>query len=159
MTLTDIYREEAVLYDGIAELINALIQQQGVCVGIITCNITHEPKQTLKQLLKRNGVNTKELDFLTHVPLKHEKSHAFRQTRDDFHINPALAYACGDEKKDFYAAVTTCMHPFMVSYGFEDYERLTDKIGVPPEIIARTPQQLEERLMHTMGSGKKKGKD
>lgn len=150
-TLTEVYREEARLYDGVASLINRLIEQRGVCVGIVTCNITHEPKQTLKQLLKRNGVNAKELDFLTHVPLKQEKSHAFRQTREDFHINPALAYACGDEKKDFHAAVTTCMHPFMVSYGFEDFERLTGKIGVPPEIIARSPSELGDRVLHAMG--------
>jgi hypothetical protein len=42
------------------------------------------------------------------------------------------------------------MHPFIVSYGFEDYERLTEKIGVPPELISRAPDELAARVTHAL---------
>ena len=34
------------------------------------------------------------------------------------------------------------MHPFMVSYGFEDYDRLTEKFEIPHELISRTSGDL-----------------
>jgi phosphoglycolate phosphatase-like HAD superfamily hydrolase len=67
-------------------------------------------------------------------------------------INPARAFVCGDEKKDFEAAIASGCHPFMVYYGFEDFERLTMKIGVPPEIISRSPSELRDRISHTLDS-------
>ncbi|MES9960161.1 MAG: HAD hydrolase-like protein [Sedimenticola sp.] len=149
-TLTEIYREEARLYDHIAPLINSLLGKPGLRVGLITRNITNEPVLTLKRLFQRHGIDTGELDFLVHVPLKQDKVDQFRLTRDQFSINPARAYACGDEKKDFLAAVATGMHPFMVSYGFEDFDRLTTKIGVPSEVISREPEELRERICNAL---------
>jgi phosphoglycolate phosphatase len=67
-----------------------------------------------------------------------------------FRVNPARAYACGDEKRDFVAAISTGMHPFIVSYGFEDFDRLTTKIGVPPELISRAPDELRDRIAHAL---------
>jgi phosphoglycolate phosphatase len=43
------------------------------------------------------------------------------------------------------------MHAFIVSYGFEDYDRLTRKHGVPVEVISRTPSELVERVLHGLG--------
>ena len=149
-TLTQVYREEAQLYEHIGPWINQLIAQQGLRVGMITRNITNEPIATLERLLQRHGVDVKHLDFLVHVPLKRDKTGAFQQTRSDFNINPARAYACGDEKKDFIAALSSGMHPFMVSYGFEDFERLTKKIGVPPELISSTPGEFCARVCHAL---------
>jgi len=149
-TLTEVYREEALLYDGIPDLIGKLIARDGLRVGLITRNITREPKKTLEILLKRHGIATGDLDFFIHIPLNQDKVEQFRLIRDDYRINPARACACGDEKKDFAAAVATGMHPFMVSYGFEDFERLTQKIGVPAEIISRDPAELCQRVLHAL---------
>ncbi len=153
-TLTMIYREEACLYPGIPELMQRLIAEPSICVGVVTRNITNNAEETLRQLFKRHQVNAKGLDFLLHVPLKEQKLEHFRQLREQFKINPARAYACGDEKTDFIAAVGSFMSPFMVSYGFEDYERLTQKLNVPGEIISRTPQELCGRLLHALGKDK-----
>jgi len=90
-TLTQVYREEAQLYEHIGPWINQLIAQQGLRVGMITRNITNEPIATLERLLQRHGVDVKHLDFLVHVPLKRDKTGAFQQTRADFNINPARA--------------------------------------------------------------------
>ncbi|MET0067453.1 MAG: HAD hydrolase-like protein [Candidatus Thiodiazotropha sp.] len=147
-TLTEVYRESAQLYEGMAGLLNELIAQPHIRVGVVTRNITLEPEQTLQQLYQRNGVQVAGLDFIVHLPQKAHKTDAFRAVRDGFKVNPARACACGDEKRDYVAAVATGMHPFMVSYGFESHRRLVEKIGVPEELIARQPLELRRRMLH-----------
>jgi phosphoglycolate phosphatase len=151
-TLTEIYREEARLYEDIVPLVKSLLGRNGLRVGLITRNITNTPTDTLRCLFQRHGIEIKELDFLIHIPLKQAKLQHFREVRNRYRINPARAYACGDEKKDFEAAIGSGCHPFMVSYGFEDFERLTKKVGVPPEIISRSPLELHDRISHTLDS-------
>ena len=149
-TLTEVYRDEARMYEHIGSWINHLIAQQGLRVGMVTRNITNDPVATLQRLLQRHGVDAKQFDFLVHVPLKQDKTAAFQRVRAEFNINPGRAYACGDEKKDFFAAVSAGIHPFMVSYGFEDFERLTKKIGVPPELISPTPGEFCAKVCHAL---------
>jgi phosphoglycolate phosphatase len=87
-------------------------------------------------------------DFFMHLPLKEHKDPAFKAIRETFEVNPARAYASGDEKRDYMAAHSAGMHPFMVSYGFESFERLTNKIGIPQELISRHPHELKQRILH-----------
>ncbi|MGD8909775.1 MAG: HAD hydrolase-like protein [Chromatiales bacterium] len=148
-TLTEIYREQAVLYEGARELINRLLEASDIRVGVVSRNITEQPEETLQQLYLRNGVDASAFDFFIHLPLKKSKESAFRAVRESFGVNPSRAFASGDEKKDFLAAVGCGMHPFMVSYGFESYERLTEKIGIPEELISRHPRELKQRILHT----------
>jgi phosphoglycolate phosphatase len=150
-TLTEVYRHEAKLYEGMADWINQLTSLEGLRVGMITRNVTRDATETIKLLLERHGADVSQFDFLLHLPLKKSKTAAFRLVREKYSINPALSYACGDEKKDFLACIETGIHPFMVSYGFEDYERLTQKIGVPSEIISESPSALRQRVNHTLG--------
>jgi phosphoglycolate phosphatase len=149
-TLTEVYRDEAGLYAGIGEWLNRLIAEPGLRVGVVTRNITHRPVETLGVLLARHGVAVSKLDFMRHVPLKHEKTAIFRELRERYEINPARCYVCGDEKHDFHAALSTGMHPFMVAYGFEDLTRLIGKIGVPAELISKTPTELVTRVSHAL---------
>ena len=146
-TLTQVYREEAILYPGIADFIRTLIAAPNVIVGLVTRNITNEPLETLRQLFNRHHINIEELDFLIHVPLEEKKTQHFRAVREHFGVNPARAGVCGDENKDYIAAINTGMHPYMVSYGFENYLRLTNKFEIPEDIISRTPQDLCERVL------------
>lgn len=147
-TLTDVYRTEAQLYPGIATLIKTLLGAPDLVVGLVTRNITNEPIETLRHLFARHGIDINEFGFLAHIPLKDEKTDTFRALRESHSINPARSFVCGDEHKDYFAAVRTGMHPFMVSYGFEDHERLTDKFDVPEELISRTPHALCKRVLH-----------
>ncbi|MES9844029.1 MAG: HAD hydrolase-like protein [Candidatus Sedimenticola sp. PURPLELP] len=147
-TLTEVYREEASLYPATETWMEQLFATDRLRVGFVTRNITHKPLDTLKVLLMRHGVDTGRFDFLVHVELNQDKTSAFRKLREAHSVNPARSYACGDEKKDYYAAQLTGMHPFMVSYGFEDFERLTYKIGVPGELISKTPEELHQRIIH-----------
>lgn len=152
-TLTAVYQDEAQLYPGIAELINQLIIAPDVIAGIVTRNITNNPLDTLSKLFLRHGVDVNQLDFLHHIPVKQNKIQTFKDLRDHYGVNPALSYICGDEHKDYDAALASGMHPFMVSYGFEDHVRLTDKFSIPEALIARTPAELCARVVHTLQLG------
>ena len=150
-TLTEVYREEAVMFAGMAQLMRCLAAESNVTVGVVTRNITVEPVATLTRLFERHGIESGQLDFLLHLPLSEDKLGYFRQVREQFDINPACAYACGDEAKDFRAAVNSGMHPFMVCYGFEGFDRLHVKHAIPAEVISRTPDELSMRVLHALG--------
>jgi phosphoglycolate phosphatase len=150
-TLTEVYREEAEMFSGMERLIARLASVPEIKVGIVTRNITNEPIETLTRLFDRHGLEPDLLDFLVHLPLAENKLGYFRRMREQFEINPARAYACGDEAKDFQAAIGAGMHPFMVSYGFEGFERLQVKHAIPTEIIARSPDELAWRVLHALG--------
>jgi phosphoglycolate phosphatase len=149
-TLTEVYRDDAKLYPGMAHLIHTLVATPGIRVGLVTRNITNEPLLTIRKVLSRHEIDLDAFDFAVHLPLGEEKTHALRSARKSFDINPARSYACGDEHKDFTSAMAAGMHPFIGSYGFEDYTRLTKKFQVPEDVISRTPGDLSTRLLHAL---------
>ncbi len=155
-TLTDVYREDAKLYPGMAELIRTLVATPGIRVGLVTRNITNEPMLTIRKVLSRHDIDLDGFDFAVHVPLGEEKITALRSARKSFEINPARSYTCGDEHKDFTSAIASGMHPFIGSYGFEDYARLTKKFKVPEDVISRTPEDLSRRVLHALDIGQMK---
>ncbi|MFT5591614.1 MAG: phosphoglycolate phosphatase [Bradyrhizobium sp.] len=150
-TLTDVYRDEAVMYPGLADLLRDVLATPGLRVALVTRNVTIEPAVTLGKLFARHQIDIDAFDSVACVPLGEPKSTAFRAIRNQFLINPARAYACGDEHTDYLAAIDTGMHPFMVSYGFEDHQRLTEKFGVPDEVISRSPDAVCARIRHGLG--------
>jgi phosphoglycolate phosphatase len=149
-TLTDIYRAEAPLFPGAAALLKRLLDQPDIRVGIVSRNVTVEPDETLRIVLERHDIDAGQLDFIHCIPLGDEKTPQFRAVRDRLGINPARAYACGDEYRDYAAAIETGMHPLVVSYGFEDHARLTDDYDIPDEVISRTPKEFIARLSHAL---------
>ncbi len=152
-TLTEVYREEATLYPGIVPLLDRLAGQPDLRFGIVTRNITRDPVATLQCLFLRQGFDPERFDFLIHLPLSEDKLLTYRALRERFAINPARAFACGDEGKDYLAAIHSGMHPCMVCYGFEDWDRLVQRHDVPAEVISRTPDELSGRLLHALGLG------
>ncbi len=149
-TLTEIYRYEACLYPGMDTLLLTLLKDPDIRVGLVTRNVTTEPEETLKHLFRRHGIDIHAFDFVACIPLREDKVEYLKQARQKFGINPARAYACGDEYSDYLATIGAGMHPFVASYGFEDIERLTNKFGVPREVISTTPAELIERLLHAL---------
>lgn len=152
-TLTDVYRHEAVLYPGMAQVLKQLIAEPGIRVGIVTRNISNDPAQTLQQLLQRHEVDTAQLDFVSCLALTDDKLPEFRKLRARFDINPARSYVCGDEYRDYMSAIGAGMTPFIASYGFEDHRRLREEFNVPEEVLARSPHELCARLCHALGVG------
>ena len=149
-TLTGVYRHEACLYPGIAALLRTLMAARDIRVGLITRNVTIDPEETLKCLFQRHGIDIGEFDFFACIPLREDKTGYLKHARQSFVINPARAYACGDEYSDYLAAIGAGMHPFVVDYGFEDSERLTKKFGVPCEVISASPAEFADRLLHAL---------
>ena len=153
-TLTDIYRQRAELYPGMAELIRDLIAEKGIKVGIVTRNVTTEPAVTLAHLFARHDIDIRQLDFVEYLPLNQEKGPHFKAIRARLDVNPARAFACGDEHRDYEAAIGAGMHPFIVSYGFESFERLANKFGIPEEVISTSPHGLSARVRHALDLSK-----
>jgi len=149
-TLTDVYRNEARLYPGIESMLRKLIEIPDIRVGFVTRNITMEPKKTLKLLFQRHGIDTAEFDYFACIPLQESKVDYLKLARKTFEINPARSFACGDEYNDYLGAIGAGMHPFMVAYGFEDNIRLSQKFGVPPELISTSPEEFTDRLLHAL---------
>ncbi|MDD4880895.1 MAG: HAD family hydrolase [Gallionellaceae bacterium] len=149
-SLTEVYREEAALYPGMAGLIRDLLDTPDLRVGMVTRNITQEPEITLARLFGRHGLDIARLDFLYCIPLRQEKTPYFKAARERLRINPALSYACGDEHKDYVAALGSGMRPMIVSYGFESHLRLTRKFAIPEEFISPTPEAFAGNLRHAL---------
>lgn len=149
-TLTEVYRHEAQLYPGIAELVSTLVDAPGIRVGLVTRNVTIEPEETLRQLFRRHGIDSEAFDYMACISLGEDKTTPMHAARQLFDINPARAFACGDEYRDYAAAVSCGMHPFIVSYGFEDAERLITGFGVPAEVVDHSPSELATRLLHAL---------
>lgn len=61
-TLTDFYRDEAVLYPGIAALLQTLIATPHVRIGMVTRNVTIDPEQTLRRLFARHAIDIDAFD-------------------------------------------------------------------------------------------------
>ena len=149
-TLTDIYRHEAILYPGIGSMLRTLLAAPDIRVGFVTRNVTIEPKETLKRLFLRHGIDTAEFDYFACISLKESKVEYLKHARQSFAINPARMYSCGDEYSDYLAAIGAGTHPFVVAYGFEDSIRLSRKFGVPPEVISTSPEDFTGRLLHAL---------
>lgn len=149
-TLTEVYRNEASLFPGIAELVSTLMDAPGIRVGLVTRNVTIEPEETLRQLFRRHDIDTGAFDYMACISLREDKAGPLGAARVKFDINPARAYSCGDEHRDYAAALACGLHPFIVSYGFEDAERLIGGFGVPAEVVADSPGELAARLLHAL---------
>jgi phosphoglycolate phosphatase len=149
-TLTEVYRQEACLYPGMDLLLRTLLDAPDIRVGLVTRNVTIEPEKTLKKLFQRHEIDIEKFDYFACIPLRENKSTHLKRMRQSFSINPARAYACGDEYSDYLAAISAGMHPFIVSYGFEDRVRLTRKFGVPDEVISASPAEFISRLRNAL---------
>jgi phosphoglycolate phosphatase len=149
-TLTEVYREEARLFPGLAALLQQLQAQAGIRVGLITRNITHEPEVTLARLFARHDIPMDDFDFVCCLPLHGDKGSEMREAGRLFGINPARALACGDEHRDYVGALSAGFHPLIVSYGFENRERLTESFAIPEAVISDSPAELAHRLRHTL---------
>lgn len=149
-TLTEIYRNEASFFPGMVPLLQALIDTPDIRVGLVSRNITIDPDETVRVVLKRHKIDYRRLDFLHCIPLGEEKTPTFRALRRQFGINPSRSFACGDEYRDYAAAIDAGMHPLVVAYGFEDFERLVDGFDIPDDVISKTPAELSQRLCHTL---------
>ena len=149
-TLTDIYRAEAKMFDGMPELLRQLTETPGIRVGVVSRNVTIEPEQSIQAVLKRHAVDVASLDFLRCIPVQGNKADAFVDLRRHYNINPARTFACGDEGHDYLSCLAAGITPLIVSYGFENRERLIEKYGVPEDLVSGTPEAVCARVRNAL---------
>lgn len=111
---------------------------------------TMDASQTMATAFLHHGIDNGTFDFLACIPLADDKATPIRTAHRFFDINPARAYACGDEHRDYDAAVSRDMHPLIASCGFENAERLIDGFGVPASVVADSPAELASRLARAL---------
>lgn len=149
-TLTDAYRNKDGLYPGIEAMLRKLIEIPDIRVGFVSGNVTIEPKQTLKLLFQRHGIDAAGFDYFAYISLKESKVDYLKFARQKYEINPARVYACGDECSDYIAVIGADAHPFIVAYGFEDSVRLSEKFGVPLKLLSTSPEEFTGWLLHVL---------
>jgi phosphoglycolate phosphatase len=150
-TLTEVYRQRAALYPGTADWLAQLLAAPGVRVALVTRNVCNEPELTLQRLFARHEIDIRSFDMLHHLPLRGDKSEFFRLTREHLGINPARTLVCGDEHRDYEAALRAAARPWIACYGFEDFDRLSRKFGIPEPVLCRDPFILGDRVRHSLG--------
>lgn len=149
-TLTEVYREEARLFSGMAGLLRKLLDADGIRVGLVTRNVTRDPEATLKLLFARHGIDGERFDFLRCLPLDGDKGEAMAEATQQLGINPSRGIACGDEHRDYLAALHAGLNPLIAAYGFESHERLSAAFGVPASVIVDSPDAMAARLAHSL---------
>ena len=131
--LTELYAEEGRIYNEFCDLINRMISDNNIHVGIVSRNFTYTPGPTIRKTLQNSGVDEAHLDFVIPLPVG-VKKHGVLAGMHSSRYQKALFG--GDEIGDYKAASETGYGNIMIgSYGFDNKERLINSGGIPEELI------------------------
>lgn len=143
-TLTEIYQQEGRIYPIFRPLINYMIDNSRMHVGIISRNFTHNPGATIRCVLRNSDLEEQDLDFVIPIDVGVKKAAVLEGMRSSRYRQCIFG---GDEIGDYRAAKESGYDTiFMGSYGFDDRERLVTNGKVPPGVIYDTPKELVEKL-------------
>lgn len=149
-TLTEIYQEEGEIYRDFVPVINRMIEDPGIHVGIISRNFTHNPGTTIRTVLRNSEVDEQELDFVIPIPVGVKKRDVLEGMKSSRYKQCLFG---ADEVGDFKAAKEAGYDTIiMASYGFDNKKRLISEGDVPPDIIFDTPKDLAENLGKSIAS-------
>lgn len=146
--LTKTYCENGKIHPEFTLLINDLIDNPNIHVGIVSRNFTHHPGNTIRQVLRNSKINEAALDFLIPISAGVKKVNVLEAMKSSaFKTSIFVA----DEISDFQAAEETNYDVIlMASYGFDTKERLIRKGNVPEEVIFESPEKLAKKLEKTL---------
>jgi len=133
--LTEIYRETGRLYPEFVTMVNEAIANPAVHCGILSRNFTLEPGQTMRTVLRRSGVEERDLDFVVPIPIGVDKTDVLQGMRSSRYFRALLA---ADEIGDYRAAVNVGYDCVIGSYGFDTRKRLIEHGEVPVACIRDT---------------------
>lgn len=137
--LTEEFMEEGEVYPAFVPLLNAMIEDPRVRVGIVSRNFTLHPGRTIRAVLANSDVHHQHLDFVIPVPVRAKKNDVLEALHGMHYRRTLLG---GDEIGDYRAATATGFEPVMGSYGFDERKRLIHKGGVPEDCIFDTPADV-----------------
>ena len=142
--LTEIYQEEGRIYPEFVLLLNGMIENPAIHVGIISRNFTHNPGKTIRTVLGNSGVEEQHLDFVIPIDIGVKKRAVLEGMKSSRYLRCLFA---ADEVGDFKAAVETGYDTILMgSYGFDNAQRLIQEGDVPPEIVYNSPAEIAEAL-------------
>lgn len=142
--LTEIYTESGRIHEEFVYLINQMIDDPQVHIGIISRNFTHNPGTTIRTVLKNSEIDEHALDFVIPIPAgakKHDVLEAMQSSRY------RQSFFGADEIGDYRSAQETGYDSIvMASYGFDNRERLIKVGEIPSHLIFDTPSEIVEYL-------------
>lgn len=142
--LTDTYLESGVIYNEFCTVLETMIEEPNINVGIISRNFTHNPGSTIRAVLDNSGIDEKGLDFVIPIPVGIKKTDVLEGMKSPHYVKCIFG---GDEIGDYRAAIETGYDPIMIaSYGFDDKSRLIKRGRIPKELIFDSPSILASAL-------------
>jgi phosphoglycolate phosphatase len=138
-SLTEHYLVSGRVFAEFVSILNAMVLSPNLHVGIVSRNFTLNPGATIRTVLRNSGVAEDRLDFVIPVPIGADKQDILEAMRSSGYQQCLFG---GDEIGDYRAAIATGYEPIMASYGFDTARRLTEKGGVPAEVLFDTPARL-----------------
>jgi len=141
--LTESYNEAARVFPDYVPLLNEMIANPQVHVGVLSRNYALNPGPVIRAVLARSGVNEPDLDFVIPLPVGVKKGEVLAGMRSSRYVENLLV---ADEVGDYTAGLAAGYDCLMASYGFDTRERLMDKGEVPPSAIYDDPASLAGEL-------------
>lgn len=139
--LTDEYVENGRVFPEFVPLLNEIIANPAVHVGILSRNFTYTPGLTIRAVLRNSSVEERDLDFVIPIPAGVKKGDVLEGMKSSRY---RLCLFGADEVGDYRAAMETGYDPVMASYGFDSRKRLVEVAKVPAERIFDSPRALVE---------------
>lgn len=138
--LTELYMEEGVIYREFNSLLNDMIADPKIHIGIVSRNFTLTPGVTIRQVLINSGVDEANLDFVIPIPVGVKKHAILEGMKASRYENTLFG---GDEIGDYKAAVETGYNKiFIGSYGFDNKQRLIKTGEIPEDLIYDTQSDI-----------------
>lgn len=142
--LTETYMENGRVYKEFVDLINHMISDPTIHLGIISRNFTHNPGVTIRTVLKNSDIDEHALDFVIPIPVGAKKQDVLESMQSSRYEKSVFG---ADEIGDYKAAFETGYDAIiMSSYGFDNKQRLIDIGEIPADTVFDTPIELAQQL-------------
>ena len=142
--LTEVYLEHGRIHEEFAGLVNDMIEDPAIHVGIISRNFTQNPGRTIRTVLNNSDVNDAALDFVVPISAGAKKQAVLEGMQSSRYKKTIFG---ADEIGDYKAAFETGYDSIiMASYGFDNRERLTRVGEIPEQNICDTPFEVVEQI-------------
>lgn len=146
--LTETYCRKGKIHPEFTLLLNEMIDNPKIHIGVVSRNFTHHPGNTIRQVLRNSKVNEAALDFVIPISARAKKINILEGMKSSaYKTNIFMA----DEISDYEAATAAHYDQIlMASYGFDTRDRLIKKGEIPEKVIFDSPEKLVHKLDQTL---------
>ncbi len=141
--LTDEFMTNGRIYPEFQPILNQMIENPLVHVGIVSRNFTNNPGRTIRTILGNSGVKEQYMDFVIPISIGSKKTYVLEAMKSSQYQYCLFG---GDEISDYKSAQDAGYKAIMASYGFDHRQRLMAKGGVPEDDIFDNPKSAVDYL-------------